>query len=211
MAPGLDEQKQRRRTEKRDEILAAAAEIFLSEGYGRASMDQVHAKIGGSKRTLYNYFRNKEALFEAIINEVSDRALAALKPPLQEDDLSSALLKMGTGYLTVLLSPEGLALYRAMISEAPHFPDLARAFFDNGPGRGSRHLANFIREQKARGVVDVNDPQIAAEQFLGAVRGDIHLAAALGIRQPSKQLVTATVTQAVETFVRGTELKCDNR
>lgn len=194
----------RRSAIKRSDILAAATEIFLAEGYGRASMDHVHARIGGSKRTLYNQFPNKEALFEAIISDVSDRALATLRPPLDEDDLPKALLKMGLNYLNVLLSPDVLALYRAMISEAQHFPELARAFYENGPGHGSRHLAEFFRVQKAKGVIDVADPKIAAEHFLGAVRGDVHLAAALGVRKPSKQLVKATVSQAVDTFVRGT-------
>lgn len=204
MAPENDAPQQRRGAEKRQEILTVATEIFLREGYGRASMDQVHARIGGSKRTLYNHFPSKDALFEAIIDDVSNRVLTALQPPLNEDDLSNALLTMGMGYLNVLLSAEGLALYRALISEAPHFPDLARAFFENGPGRASRHLAEFFREQKANGVIDVDDPQIAAEHFLGAVRGDVHLTAALGVRKPSSQLVKATVSQAVETFLRGT-------
>lgn len=194
----------RKGSEKREAILVTATEVFLSEGYGRASMDQVHAKIGGSKRTLYNHFPNKEALFEAIVTAVSSRALAALEPPLGEDNLRKALFKMGENYLGVLLSPDGLALYRAMISEAPHFPDLARTFFERGPGRASHYLADFFREQKAKGVVDVADPQIAAQHFLGAVRGDVHLAAALGVRKPSKQLVKMTVSQAVDTFIRGT-------
>ncbi len=133
----------------------------------------------------------------------SNSVLTALQPPLNEDDLSNVLLTMGMVYLDVLLSTEGLALYRALISAAPHFPDLARAFFENGPGRASRHLAEFLREQKANGVIDVDDPQIAAEHVLGPVRGDVHLTAALGVRKPSSQLVKATVFQGVETFLRG--------
>ena len=193
----------RRGSDKREAILAAATEIFLSEGYGRASMDQVHAEVGGSKRTLYKHFPNKEALFEAIVLAVSGRALAALRPPLGEGGLRKALLTMGMDYLDVLLSPDGLALYRAMVSEARHFPELARIFFENGPGRASHHLADFFREQKARGLIDIADPQIAAEHFLGAVRGDVHLAAVLFVRKPSKQLVITTVTQAVDTFLSG--------
>ena len=193
----------RRQAAKRDEILAVATDVFLKEGYGRASMDQVHARIGGSKRTLYNHFPSKEALFEAIVTAVSDRVLAALRPPLGAGDLRRTLVKMGTDYLVVLLSPDGLALYRAMVSEAPHFPELARTFFENGPGRASRHLADFFSDQKAKGHIDAEDPQVAAEHFLGAVRGDVHLAAVLSARKPSKPLIEATVAQAVETFLGG--------
>lgn len=193
----------RRQAKKRDDILAIATDIFLKEGYGRARMDQVHTRLGGSKRTLYNHFPSKEALFEAIVSTVSDRVLAALRPSLGDDDLRKALIRMGTDYLSVLLSPDGLALYRAMVSEAPHFPELARTFFENGPGRASHHLASFFRDQKANGLLDVEDPQIAAEHFLGAVRGDVHLAAVLSAKNPSKQLVKTSVVQAVDTFLRG--------
>lgn len=189
--------------DKRSQILLIATEIFLKEGYGRASMDQVHAKLGGSKRTLYNHFPSKDALFEAIVNQVSDRVLAALRAPLGDDDLRRTLMKMGTDYLGVLLSPDGIALYRAMVSEALHFPELARTFLENGPGRASHHLASFFRDQKAQNLLDVADPQIAAEHFLGAVRGDVHLAAVLSTKKPSNQMVKTTVAQAVETFLEG--------
>ena len=193
----------RRQAAKRAEILSAATEVFFQEGYARASMDRVLARVGGSKRTLYNYFPSKEDLFSAIVTNVSDRVLAALRPPPEGADIRQTLVAMGTGYLTVLLSPDGLALYRAMVSEAPHFPDLARTFHRNGPGRAVRHLATFFKDQKARGVLALDDPHLAAEQFLGMVSGDLHLAAVLSIRKPTRPLIRTTVQQAVETFLRG--------
>lgn len=194
----------RRRAAKREEILASATEVFFEEGYGRATMDQVLARVGGSKRTLYSHFPSKEDLFAAIVTNVSDRVLAALRPPLDADDIRATLVNMGVGYLNVLLSPDGLALYRAMVSQAPHFPELARTFFANGPGRASSHLSDFFREQKKRGVLKVDDPQLAAEQFLGMVRGDIHLATVLSIRKPTKALIKKAVERAVEAFLCGT-------
>ncbi|MCV0429463.1 MAG: TetR/AcrR family transcriptional regulator [Roseibium sp.] len=194
---------ERRQAKKREEILAIATELFLKEGYGRASMDQVHARLGGSKRTLYNHFPSKEALFEAIVSRVSDRVLAALQPSLGDSDLQDALNRMGKDYLSALLSPDGLALYRAMVSEAPHFPELARTFFENGPSRASHHLAAFFREQKVIGNLDVDDPQIAAEQFLGAVRGDIHLAAVLSAKKFTSKVIEKSVAQVVGLFLRG--------
>lgn len=193
----------RRQAAKRAEILSAATEVFLEQGYGRASMDAVLARIGGSKRTLYNHFPSKEDLFAAIVTNVSDRVLAALRPPLDAGDIRKTLVTMGVGYLSVLLSPDGLALYRAMVSEAPHFPELARTFFANGPGRASGHLCDFFREQTRRGALKIDDPQLTAEQFLGMVRGDVHLAAVLAIRKPTKRLIKKTAGDAVDTFLCG--------
>lgn len=192
----------RRQAAKRAAILAAATEVFFEEGYGRASMDQVLARTGGSKRTLYNHFRSKENLFTAIVTRVSDRVLDALRPALGSD-IGETLFTMGNGYLRVLLSPDGLALYRAMVAEAPHFPALAQTFFDNGPGRASRHLADFLHEKKLEGILNIDDPQRAAEQFLGMVRGDIHLATVLTNRKPTDSQIDMAVEQAVETFLCG--------
>lgn len=196
-----------RKEAKRNEILAIATDIFLIEGYGRASMEQVHSRLGGSKRTLYNHFSSKEVLFEAVVTSVSDKALIALRQPREEDSLRGALNCMGIDYLSVLLSVDGLALYRAMASEAQHFPKLAKGFFLNGPARASRHLADFFREQVVKGVLDVTDPQAAAEQFLGAVRGDLHLAAIFESNVPSKKVVESTVASVVDIFLYGVSAK----
>lgn len=191
-----------RQAKKKAEILAAGTDIFLKEGYGRASMDQVHACIGGSKRTLYNHFPSKEALFEAIVKSVSDRALKALTPPLKETPLKDALVRMGTDYLGVLLSPDGLSLYRAMVSEAPHFSNLSAAFFHKGPSRASHHLAEFFEDQNRQKALKVGDPQAAAEHFLGAIRGDIHLAAVLSARSVSQAELEKNVSQVTDLFLK---------
>ena len=191
----------RRQAAKRAEILAAATEVFFAQGFGRTSMDEVLAKVGGSKRTLYSHFPSKDELFRAIVSHVSDRVVSALRPTLDGGDIRATLVAMGASYLTVLLSPDGLALYRAMVAEAPHFRELAKAFFESGPGRVSRDLADFFREQSRQGVLKVEDPQLAADLFLGMIRGDVHLAAVLSARKPTKQQVKRLVEEAVDTFL----------
>lgn len=194
----------RRKAVKRAEIMAAAADIFFHEGYGRASMDQIIDKIGGSKRTLYNHFPSKQDLFRALVRNVSDRAVAAFQARLEHEDIRRNLIEMGMAYMKVLLSPDGIALFRAMISEAPHFPGLSKTCFENGPARASRHLARFLREQQRLGRVRVRDTQLAAEQFLGMVKGDLHLAAVLGaVRMPREEMIEETVVHAVDIFISG--------
>ena len=188
---------------KREAILVAATSLFLREGYGRLTMDRVLSIVGGSKRTLYRHFANRDELFAAIVTNVSDRVLAALEPEPDGGEIRETMTSMGVRYLDVLLSPEGLALYRAMVAQAPSFPDLAKTFFANGPGRASGHLAEFIESQRALGRLQVDNSQLAASQFLGAVRGDVHLAAVLSARKPTKADCRRSVEQAVATFLSG--------
>src|SRR6202000_3232312 len=58
-----------RRDLKRETILSIALQVFLEEGYAAASMSTIAARVGGSKGTLYNYFRSKAELFAAVIRD----------------------------------------------------------------------------------------------------------------------------------------------
>src|SRR5580692_6870568 len=57
------------RDQRRDAIVEVARQVFFEEGYAAASMSTIAARLGGSKGTLYNYFRSKEELFEAQVVE----------------------------------------------------------------------------------------------------------------------------------------------
>src|SRR5882757_8746416 len=58
---------------KRDRILAAAVEVLLGEGYEAASMEVVAKRAGASRRTLFNQFETKEALFSAAVERFWSR------------------------------------------------------------------------------------------------------------------------------------------
>src|ERR1700746_2932734 len=55
--------------ERREAIIEVARQVFFEEGYAAASMSTIAARLGGSKGTLYNYFKSKEELFEAYIRD----------------------------------------------------------------------------------------------------------------------------------------------
>src|SRR6204780_5843981 len=62
------------RDERREHILKVAREVFFEYGYSAASMSQIAARLGGSKGTLYNYFKSKEELFEAQVRDLCGAA-----------------------------------------------------------------------------------------------------------------------------------------
>lgn len=201
MTDSLNDLEQRQAV-KRNEILAVATKLFFEEGYGRTTMDNVLAGVGGSKRTLYKYFPNKEALFKAIVARVSDRVLAALTHT-DDRQFKTDLIEMGVRYLKVMTSPDGIALYRAMVAEASHFPELAENFLRNGPCRASGHLAGYLRAHSSQNGLDIADPDLAAAQFMGAVRGNVHLLAVLSGQIPSEDDIRRVSTTAVEGFLNG--------
>ena len=64
--------------QKRQQILDAGRELFMTQGYADTSMDQVTAKSGVSKATVYNHFPSKEILFEEAVKTRSEEVFAAL-------------------------------------------------------------------------------------------------------------------------------------
>ncbi|WP_417798164.1 TetR/AcrR family transcriptional regulator [Terasakiella pusilla] len=187
---------------KREEIITVARDLLFTHGYDALSMDRVQQQVGGSKRTLYQHFKNRDDLFIVIVRQVADRALAALD--FQEEKplgLRENLQQKGERYLNVLLSEEGLMLFRYAAFNLHQFPDFAESFFENGPNRATRQLATFFEERARDGQLKLSNAPLLAQQFLGAVRGDMHLAAVFTNRQPSAAETKTAVTHAVDQFL----------
>jgi AcrR family transcriptional regulator len=73
---GVKERKARQKTNLRQEILAAASELFVKEGYENVSMRRIAEKIEYSPTTIYLYFRDKAELLEQLCNDTFSRLIA---------------------------------------------------------------------------------------------------------------------------------------
>src|SRR5271169_5249886 len=73
----------------RERILAAATELFLAEGYGLTSIEAVATRAAVSKRTFYDRFENKAALFAAVVHCIIDN----IRPPPEVPLVAGATLK----------------------------------------------------------------------------------------------------------------------
>ena len=195
----------RRQEARREEFLLAASEVFFKDGFSGANVDDVIAKVGGSKRTLYSYFGNKEDLFSAVIRDISVRAMAGLvDESVCRATLHETLFEIGNRYLRVIMQPDTVHLYRTISAEGIRFPHLPQVFFENGPGRASRSLARTLEKNRDVWVLRDLDYERAAEHFFGMVRGDIHLKVVLGLRPPPEQdEIRSTVASIVDLFADG--------
>jgi AcrR family transcriptional regulator len=190
-------------TPKHDAILDAAKRVFLREGYS-ASMDLVAAEAGVSKQTVYNHFASKEGLFRAIVDDLASELLDVLVDRVStRADPARTLEALARRFLTLLLLPSSLALHRMLVAEAPRFPDLAREIYLGGPARAVDELAAYLEEQNRRGTLAVEDPALAADQFFGALRGNLQLRALLNPRDvPGEAEIEQALTHALRSFLR---------
>jgi AcrR family transcriptional regulator len=157
------------RVDRRAAILAAATSVFLERGFANTTMDDIAAAARASKQTLYQHFGDKVGLFEAVIEsniadaeDGTDPHLAALRTTA---DIEGDLRRFARQHLRDVLQPHLLRMRRLVIAEADRFPTLAQTWFERGPERAHATLAELFAHLTERGILDVDRPRVAAEQF----------------------------------------------
>jgi AcrR family transcriptional regulator len=154
---------------KRQELLAAAREVFTREGYMGTSMDAVAAEAGSSKRTVYQYFADKKELFAATVLDTVDRGYEHFKPRIlalaETDDVDSAIRDLAQATAVGLMDSELLKMRRLVIAEAERFPQIGREYYERSWVRTLKLLADALETLTDQGLLAVADPDRAAYIF----------------------------------------------
>lgn len=151
--------------EKRNAIIAAATAVFEEVGYQRASMAMIAARLGGSKATLYGYFRSKEQLFATAVTSALEETGEELLGSLASgDDIAAVLTRYGQLYLDLVTRPEILAIQRTVLSEGQN-STLGQEVYELGPRRGIAGLIDFLERRAAAGEIELASGEIAALHF----------------------------------------------
>jgi TetR/AcrR family transcriptional regulator, mexJK operon transcriptional repressor len=158
-----------RSARKRQAILEAARALFLANGYGGTSMDDVAARAAVSKQTVYKHFADKERLFTAIITgdiqETEGLTQSLVDALPQTRDLERDLREFARRHVADVMQPHLVRMRRILIGEADRFPELAAAWYARGPERAHATFAAWFTGLAERGLLHVPDPLLAAEHF----------------------------------------------
>jgi TetR/AcrR family transcriptional regulator of autoinduction and epiphytic fitness len=155
---------------KRAAIVGAAIDEFLSAGFDATSMDRIAASAQVSKRTVYNHFPSKEALFAAILHRLWDSTRAGDAPVYRADaPLRGQLIELLMRKLRLLSDDTFLSLVRAAIAAAIHSPERAREMVSR-LGEREEDLGAWIRAAANDGRLSIDDPRFASEQLQGLVK-----------------------------------------
>jgi len=201
------DQAARTRTTKRDLILTRAHDLFLVQGFGGTSIDQIAEAAGVSRQTIYNNFDSKQALFKAIAGALADHVVEPLlNEDLQIGDVESTLMALARRTLALMVLPSTLALHRLVVTEAPKFPEVARQIYQSGAARAAQALATYLAQQSARGSLAVTDPGLAAEHFFGMLAGHRQYRALLGVAEPAHPSDDTRAAETVRAFLRAYRL-----
>jgi AcrR family transcriptional regulator len=148
-----------RKQARREAIIRAARESFLERGYAGTSMSGLLDTLGGSKATLWGYFRSKEELFAAVIEDASAAFRAELADVLSPDEnLEQGLLGFCRSFLSTLQAPVGVAAWRLIAAESGRFPEVGRIFYERVAKPVEMTLADYLSRYVAREELRGEDP-----------------------------------------------------
>ena len=188
---------------KREAILEMASQVFQEMGYERASMDEIAARMGGSKVTLYGYFPSKQQLFLDVASHI---AMRQLSPAFDElvpgsDDLPRVLRRFGEKFLAFICMPDAIGAYRAVVSQSGQ-SDIGRHFFELGPKRGEEFIAAFLQGEMDAGRIKDGDAAVAAMHLSALLHAETAHRLLMGLSgPPTRQQVKQMVDRAVKVFL----------
>lgn len=192
---------------KRAAIESAALALFLRDGYARTSVDAVAREAGVSKRTVYDYYGDKQRLFLDVIartqagHEDHFRALLDATLPAEAPDLEAALVAFGRAFASgVAQTPDRNAMVRLLVAEAVHFPELLELW--RAPGPQQQVLAERLAGFAERGLLDVPDPLEAAAYLGILVTAQAQGRTLYGTLPIADDELAGLVTSGVRVFLR---------
>lgn len=186
---------------RREAILDIAAELFREVGYERASMATISSRLGGSKATLYNYFKSKEELFATVMIGAMEDQGQDLIDLLDASDgnIESVLRRFGEAFLRLVTAPDALAITRTAVAEGAN-SKLGASLYERGPKRAWNEVARYIRELQEQGRLRAGDPHLIAGHFRGMLEAGFVEPLLWGAT--TEQEPVATASAAVEAFLR---------
>ena len=188
---------------KRREILAAAAQLFVEQGYEHTSMSAISDRVGGSKATLYGYFESKEDLLRGVLEyDVANEALLVLHEFPAGTDLHKGLVNLGIQFLTGRLAALPIANTRTLAG-LPTGSTIGKEFYETILRPAWETLAEHFAGLMEAGRLRKADPWTAAMHWKGLHEGDLLERRLIGaISHPDPKEVKRFANLATDAFLR---------
>lgn len=187
---------------KRRAILQTAGRSFFDVGFAATSIEQVAAEAGVSKVTVYNHFGDKRGLFTAAVEAECERLRDHFSiAPAEGADLRARLTAIGEAMSAFLSRPEMVQFERRIAAETEQEPAIGEAFLAAGPHRMKADFAALLTAMNAAGEVEIDDADLAAEQFAAMCKGMGDLDRRFGMPK-DEQRDRERIDGAVEVFCR---------
>lgn len=192
---------QQARDSRSTDLVQAAGRVFLEHGYDGASMELVAAQAGVTRKTIYNHFSGKDALFAAVAISLCQQVVTAFDDVGQHSGtIEERLVGFCKAIIGLLISAPGLEIYRLIVGIVRRFPDLAKTLRDSAEEAITAALTRHLDEEVASGALEIPDTRRAAFILIGVATGVVQRAMLGEPLRPDSADTDAYVREAVLMF-----------
>ncbi|WP_334184632.1 TetR/AcrR family transcriptional regulator [Novosphingobium sp.] len=165
----------------REQLMSAARDAFRVKGYAATTIDDIIARVGGSRGTIYFHFRNKFGLFEAVVREEAAQftdAVSDISSPRKPDivNLRDAIDQL----VKVVTERDAIDLLRMIIAEGHKYPLIADLYRDLSSALRVQ-VRSLLRKYASHTPCALTDVDFCAELFLACVVADAQIALLAGL------------------------------
>lgn len=173
---------------RRQEIVLAAKQVFFEDGYQRASMDRIAEVARTTKRTVYDHFGSKDALFAAVIDFGCQVFVEGLPKPAElSTDIAQALTAFTSGLGAMITTPDSIRFQRMVIAEAERHPEFARRLYDAAFLAPERVLGAYLTAQIAAGRLAKHDVGTPTRMFVDLATASGRTRALLAVKDEEEE------------------------
>ncbi|WP_102796122.1 TetR/AcrR family transcriptional regulator [Bowmanella denitrificans] len=187
--------------QKRLDILQAAEQLFYQQGLEQTSMDQVAQLANVSKRTVYNHFDTKDALFQAILDRMREQlgSTAAVQFDANQA-IQPQLLHIAQQEAQLLISDTFLRTARVAFLHMLKQPELAKRFSGSKVGCMS-FLETFLQQAVQANALKIDDVELAAKQFVMQLKSFLFYPRLYGFDEPDARQQQHIIEETVSMFL----------
>lgn len=159
--------RRRRKQARAEELRDAALALFVEKGFEATRTEEIAARAGVSKGTLYLYYPSKEKLLEAAIASPALSALDPARPTAQGDGLSAEVLRRMLSGIWAHLQREAVAgVLKLAIDESRRFPQIVEVWLRGVVSPAHASIVEVVVRGMDRGEFQKMDPGVAAHSLL---------------------------------------------
>ena len=195
----------RRKEARPEEITAAALELFVERGYAGTRLDDVAARAGISKGTLYLYFANKADLFKAVVREGLVSPMGEVRELMDrlQGSAMDLLRVVVLGWWDRIGSTRVSGIPKLVVSEAGNFPEIAEFYLAEVVHPGTALIRDILERGIARGEVRPMDCDEAVHLVIAPVLMIALWKHSLGCFEPHRTEPRALLQTHLDMLQRG--------
>lgn len=153
----------------KDKILKHALKLFSSKGYKATTVRDISGSIGIKQSALYNHFKNKDAILETLISNLTSSAIVTLLDDKEALGLhkqgKSLLMSIGTTFKLISFDKENEALFKLLMQEIYRNESIREIYNDYFYQQNVKKLSGLFFGMMQDEIIQSSDPLLLANEF----------------------------------------------